>query len=128
MNLLFDTHIFIWSTSDAARLSDRARQLIADPQHTKWFSLVSAWEMQIKSQIGKLTFQKPLDVLIDEQQRVNGLQILPIQLAHITTLSQLPLHHRDPFDRLLIAQAVHHDFVLVSHDGAFEQYDVRLVW
>jgi PIN domain nuclease of toxin-antitoxin system len=128
MNLLLDTHVFIWAVSDASQLSDKARDLIRDPEHVKWFSLVSAWEMQIKLQIGKLTLEKPLTDLIAEQREQNDLQVLPITLPHILSLSDLPLHHRDPFDRLLIAQAVEQDLVLLSQDAAFADYDVSIMW
>jgi PIN domain nuclease of toxin-antitoxin system len=128
MNLLLDTHVFIWSISDASNLSDKAHDLLRDPQHEKWFSLASAWEMQIKSQIGKLTLAKPLTALIEEQRQKNHLKILPITLQHIVTLDKLPLHHRDPFDRLLIAQVMHQNFVLISHDETFADYNVNVMW
>lgn len=128
MNLLLDTHVFIWAVSDASKLSDKARDLIRDSQHTKWVSLVSVWEMQIKSQIGKLTLGKPLSDLIDEQQGKNDLQILPVVLPHILALDNLPLHHRDPFDKLLIAQSTQEGFVLISQDDVFADYDVQVLW
>jgi PIN domain nuclease of toxin-antitoxin system len=84
--------------------------------------------MQIKHQIGKLTLEKPLSELVEEQRQVNGLQILPITLDHIFTLDKLPMHHRDPFDRLLIAQALQDELRLVSHDSAFADYDVQMIW
>ncbi len=128
MNLLLDTHVFIWAVSDSSRLSDKARDLIRDPQHLKWLSLVSAWEMQIKFQIGKLTLEKPLADLIEDQREENDLQILPITLQHILALNNLPMHHRDPFDRLLIGQAIEQNLVLISHDEGFEDYDVQIMW
>jgi len=124
MNLLLDTHIFIWWDSQSASLSASARNLCDDPNNTLYLSLTSVWEMQIKQQLGKLELTRPLDVLIAEQQHVNGLRILPIQLDHILALGNLPAHHRDPFDRLLIAQAQTEGMSLISDDALLKQYDV----
>lgn len=128
MNLLLDTHVFIWAVSDDVQLSNKARDMIGDTAHTKWLSLVSVWEMQIKSQLGKLTLKKPIVELLESQRQKNNLQILPITLPHIITLDNLPMHHRDPFDRLLIAQSIHQNFVLISHDNVFRDYEVQLIW
>ena len=128
MNLLLDTHIFIWAVSDSSKLSTQARHLIEDPQNVKWFSLVSAWEIQIKSQIGKLSLDIPLQELIRQQREKNNLQVLPITLPHVLALDSLPLHHRDPFDRLLIAQAIQEKLILISHDHIFASYDVPVIW
>lgn len=91
-------------------------------------SVVTVWEMQIKSQLGKLKFDFPLDELVENQQRINGIQILPVKLGHVLKLNELPLHHKDPFDRLLIAQAKMEDAVLLSTDAIFVEYSVELVW
>lgn len=123
MRLLLDTHIFIWWNTDASLLTSTARALCADRNNTLILSLVSIWEMQIKSQLGKLTFNVPLPELIESQQRVNGLEILPITPQHIYALSHLPLHHKDPFDRLLIAQSQVEKLSLITADGVFGQYD-----
>ena len=106
MKLLLDTHSFIWWTIQQARLSATALAAIQNPQNELLLSVASIWEMQIKIQIGKLHFNLPLPQLIDDQQRVNGLQFLTIEPDHIYTLEQLPFHHKDPFDRMLIAQAM----------------------
>ncbi|MFZ4827354.1 MAG: type II toxin-antitoxin system VapC family toxin [Phototrophicaceae bacterium] len=128
MNVLLDTHVFIWVASDVSQLSEKAYHLIRDPEHVKWLSLVSVWEMQIKSQMGKLILQKPLGELIEEQQEQNSLQVLPITLPHILALDELPFHHRDPFDRLLIAQSIQQGFVLLSRDAVFTEYGVDVQW
>ena len=91
-------------------------------------SLVSAWEMQIKTQRGKLDFQIPLNVIVAEQQEKSGIVILPISLTHILDLGRLPDHHKDPFDRLLIAQARVEEAVLVTHDALISQYPIETIW
>ena len=91
-------------------------------------SVASIWEMQIKLQLGKLTITMPLAELIESQQQTNNLDILPITLAHVLALQNLPLYHKDPFDRLLIAQAGIEEAVLISSDAVFAKYDVWLLW
>jgi PIN domain nuclease of toxin-antitoxin system len=122
MNLLLDTHIFIWWDSDPDQLSPPARALCEDESNTLFLSMASVWEMQIKHQLGKLTFHRPLAEIIQSQQLANGLQFLPIALTHIYALSVLPHHHKDPFDRLIIAQAQVEKLALVSMDAVFRQY------
>lgn len=106
MNLLLDTHVFIWLSLTPEQLSQRVTDLLMDETNLWFLSLVSVWEMQIKQQLGKLSLNLPLPELIASQQQTNGLQLLPIELNHIFTLENLPQFHRDPFDRLLIAQAI----------------------
>jgi PIN domain nuclease of toxin-antitoxin system len=127
MNLLLDTHIFIWIAEAPNRLPAHWKTVLADRRNTLWLSAVSVWEMQIKTQLGRLTLQLPLPDLLAAQQSSNGIRILPIQLPHIFELSQLPQHHTDPFDRLLIAQAKHEAYTLVSVDSAMPNYLVTLL-
>lgn len=103
-------------------------ELCRDPKHGLTLSVVSVWEIQIKHQLGKLTLAQPLADVIGAQQRQNGLQLLDISLAHVLEIERLPLHHRDPFDRLLIAQARVENAALLSNDQGLRRYDVRLVW
>ncbi|MCA9971006.1 MAG: type II toxin-antitoxin system VapC family toxin [Anaerolineales bacterium] len=91
-------------------------------------STASIWEMQIKAQLGRLTLTRPLAELLADQQRANALAIVPVKLAHVLALDQLPLHHRDAFDRLLIAQAMVEKLVVLSKDAAFSAYDVPVRW
>lgn len=126
MRLLLDTHIFIWWNGDLSRLSPQARSLCEDKTNTLVLSLASIWEMQIKYQLGKLTFNQPLPDVIARQQQANALEILPITVEHIYALQNLPAHHKDPFDRLLIAQANVEKITLISADDVFHQYDVNL--
>src|SRR5262245_15598857 len=127
MRCLFDTHTFIWLDSDPARLSPRVRAVCYDPANALLLSVASIWEMQIKLQLGKLTLKLPLPGLI-ASQRKNGVNILPISVRHVLGLDALPLHHKDPFDRILIAQANIENLALLSIDPAFAPYPVRVIW
>ncbi|MEI6783753.1 MAG: type II toxin-antitoxin system VapC family toxin [Verrucomicrobiota bacterium] len=128
MNLLLDTQAFLWLDSDQAKLSAPARQACANPENTLWLSVASAWEMQIKTALGKLRLTRPLGQIIAEQQTANGLQVLTVNLAHVLALQALPPHHKDPFDRLLIAQAKSEGWDIVSKDPEFSAYGVPVIW
>jgi PIN domain nuclease of toxin-antitoxin system len=128
MNLLLDTHAFIWWAIDPDKLSSAARQACEDPTNLLLLSVASVWEMQIKAQLEKLTLPKPLSELVDHQVRQNGLSLLSIELPHIYALQGLPLHHRDPFDRLIIAQAIVAGLTIVTADSAFRSYAALLLW
>ncbi|MBN2107660.1 MAG: type II toxin-antitoxin system VapC family toxin [Deltaproteobacteria bacterium] len=128
MKLLLDTHVFIWWDSEPAKLSKKALALCNDPGNTLLLSVASAWEMQIKMQLGKMKLDFPLQDIISEQRRDNGLHVIPVELEHVLALQSLPAHHKDPFDRLLIAQARSENAVLVSKDKAFSKYQIDLVW
>jgi PIN domain nuclease of toxin-antitoxin system len=128
MKLLLDTHAFIWWATKPEKLSSKVQGLFADASNSLLLSVVSIWEIQIKSQLGKLQLNLPLRELVEAQQRVNGLWVLAIELEHVLALDSLPAHHKDPFDRLLIAQAAVEDASLVSKDNAFANYEVKLLW
>lgn len=128
MKDLFDTHTFIWRQSNPGKLSTRALALCEDKTNILLLSLASVWEMQIKVQLGKITLHMPLPEIIESQQQTNQVEVLPIVLAHIFALGTLPDHHKDPFDRLLIAQAMAEDVSIISHDAAMAQYPVTIVW
>lgn len=128
MKLLLDTHAFIWWHSDPARMSPQVLRLCQDPANTVLLSVATVWEMQIKLQIGKLKLGLPLDELVEVQRQANDLEVLPVFLPHVLALEGLPNHHKDPFDRMLIAQANVEGAHLVSHDPIFQQYQVRLAW
>ena len=128
MKLLLDTHTFIWLDSNPSRLSERVRSLLQDPNNTLFLSVVSIWEIQIKTQIGKLQLSIPLAELVKSQRQANMIEILPVSLSHVLALDHLPLHHKDPFDRLLIAQANLEDATLVSQDEILSSYSVQLIW
>ena len=127
MRLLLDTHVFIWWDSDPGQISKKALSLLQDSANTLLLSLVSIWEIQVKYSLGKLVLSQPLRDLVAYHRDHNGIQILPIELPHIYTLDTLPQHHRDPFDRLLIAQAVSESVSIVTADPEFSKYSVNVV-
>ena len=122
MDILLDTHALLWHLTDNPRLSLAHSALIANPQHRKFVSVVSLWEIAIKTSTGKLGVAGPLDELVPAT-----MGILPIQLPHLLRLQTLPHYHRDPFDRLLIAQALAENLALLSVDTHFAAYGVALV-
>ncbi|MEH1911880.1 MAG: type II toxin-antitoxin system VapC family toxin [Nostoc sp.] len=128
MKLLLDTHVIIWSAGNPEKLSQRVRNLLIDTNNFWVVSMASVWELQIKSQLGKLNLSLSLPNFIETQQRVNNLQLLPIELTHIYALEALPSHHRDPFDRIIIAQAIVEKMPLLSIDAVFDVYPVQRVW
>lgn len=128
MKLLLDTHTFIWWASNSSKLPRNVRAYCEDPANTLLFSVVSVWEMQIKIQLGKLKVGRPLADLITHHRRVNQMKVLSAELEHVLALDALPAHHKDPFDRLLIAQAIVENVFLVSGDNQFSSYPVKLLW
>jgi len=128
MKLLFDTHAFIWWDSDPARLSAQALSHCQNPENVLLLSVASVWEIQIKAQLGKLKLSFPLAEIIASQRQTNLVEILPVTLTHVLALEELPAMHKDPFDRLLIAQGRIEDACLVSHDPNMAQYPVTVVW
>ncbi|MBI3267627.1 MAG: type II toxin-antitoxin system VapC family toxin [Planctomycetes bacterium] len=128
MRLLLDTHTFIWWDSEPGRLSPSALAACCAPVHALVLSVVSVWEMQIKLQLGKLQLQRPLVELIADQQRRNRIEIPPVSLAHALKVGELPSHHRDPFDRMLIAQACVDGLTVVTADAAFTSYPAPILW
>ena len=128
MRYLLDTHTFVWLDSDSSQLPAKAHSIIAESDNNVFLSLVSVWEMQIKARLGKLNLRVPLENIIRDQQQTNAVQLLPIMLDHILALDNLPNHHKDPFDRLLIAQAQVEQMSLITKDPQIAQYPVTVVW
>ena len=128
MSLLLDSHTFVWVHEEPRKLSQKVVAEIKNPANDLFLSVASVWELQIKIQIGKFKFNDTLENIINEQQRINGIQILPINLSHALYLKNLPLHHKDPFDRLLISQAIVENMILVSADPKFSMYQATLLW
>ena len=128
MNLLLDTHAFIWWSIDPDKLSPGARAACEDAANQLMLSVASVWEMQIKAQLGKLRLPAPLAALVDHQASRNGLGLLAIELPHIYALQDLPQHHRDPFDRLIVAQATVAGLTIVTADRAFASYAAPVLW
>ena len=128
MRLLLDTHAFLWWVQDARTLSKPARAAIADPDNECLLSLASSWEIAIKLSLGKLKLPAPIERFIPEQLMANGLRQLYICFRHIARVASLAFHHRDPFDRLLAAQALEDALTVVSADGVFRRYGVKRIW
>ncbi len=128
MNILLDTHTFLWFVADDERLSDAARTLIEAEDSQPFLSIASLWEIAIKISLGKLKLQQPFEVFIPQQLAMNGIGILTLSLEHTAAISTLPFHHRDPFDRLIAVQARLEKMRLVSADSAFDAYEVQRVW
>ena len=127
MRLLLDTQVFIWWDSEAGKLPPAIQQMCQDETNTLLLSVVSIWEMQIKAQLGKLALHRPLPQIIYEQQASNQLELLPVEAAHVFSLQLLPVHHKDPFDRMLIAQAITEDLTVLSVDTVFARYPIKVV-
>src|SRR4029079_1023097 len=126
MTLLLDTQAFLWRVTDDRRWAKRARTAVAATPCV--VSIASCWEMAIKASIGKLTVPLPVSRFMQEQLEINGLMLLPVALEAAAVVADLPFHHRDPFDRLLVAQAQQHGVAIVSADPVFTKYRVRRIW
>lgn len=128
MRYLLDTHTFLWAAAGSPELSDRARRILTDPKPELFLSVASAWEMAIKVSLGKLILARPLAAMLSEGLRGQGIHLLAVHLDHVLAVARLPFHHRDPFDRLIIAQAVAEELVVVGRDEVFDRYGVRREW
>jgi len=128
VRLLLDTHAFLWWVAGSRELSRKARSAIGSGRNECLVSVASAWEIAIKISLGRLRIDGSLDRFLAEQIAANAFQPLPIDLKHAARVATLPFHHRDPFDRLLAAQALAEDLTLVTDDPAFARYGVRRVW
>jgi len=128
MKLLLDTHTFLWFIVGNTNLSTSARVLIENQTNEKYLSVASLWEIAIKVGVGKLTLSAPFDVLIPQQLSVNGFELLNLEVPHAAALINLPFHHRDPFDRLMIAQAIVEQMQILSIDSAFDAYQIQRLW
>ena len=128
MNILLDTHVFLWLRSSPEKIPEKVLSAYYDLNNEIFLSVASIWEIQIKHQLGKLVLELPLDRLIDEQCVNNGLQLVPIETYHIYALDELPFHHKDPFDRLILVQAQLENLKLASADNIFGDYGVNIFW
>jgi PIN domain nuclease of toxin-antitoxin system len=128
MRLLLDTHAFLWWVTDDRRLTAAARGLIGDGANEVFFSVASAWEIVVKSSLGRISLEGNWDAVIAEQVEANAFQVLPIHLRHALTVSGLPDLHRDPFDRMLVAQAVSEELIMLSSDRQLAEYPVQIRW
>ena len=128
MRVLVDTHTFLWALLENHRLSAKAKQILTSKEHELYFSLVSLWEIAVKMKIGKLNTVGSSVTYIRDEMGEYGMELLPVRYEHILQLEQLPLHHSEPFDRLLIAQAIAESLPILTHDEKFPLYPVKLIW
>ncbi|MEH1899084.1 MAG: type II toxin-antitoxin system VapC family toxin [Nostoc sp.] len=128
MRLLLNTHTFIWYVTDNSRLSNQVVALINDENNEIILSIASLWEIAIKQNLGKLSFNQSFEIFITQQLNLNDFSLLDIKITHVTVVATLPLHHRDPFDRILIAQSIVENIPLLSADKIFDAYPIRRVW
>lgn len=128
MRLLLDTHAFLWWIEDAPTLTRRAKAAIANPANECLLSLASCWEMAMKISLGKLRLPTDIERFVPQHLASNAFRQLAIDFRHIARIAALPFHHRDPFDRLLAAQALEDDCAIVSADQVFRKYGVKRIW
>ncbi|NTW37345.1 MAG: type II toxin-antitoxin system VapC family toxin [Syntrophobacteraceae bacterium] len=128
MKILIDTHAFLWLITGDSRLSAGAREAFLEPAHQLYLSASSLWEISIKLSLGKLKLKKGWLKIIETEMKRNLVLLLPIEMHHCERLTTLPFHHRDPFDRMLIAQAAAEGMHILSSDSAFSKYGTRCIW
>lgn len=128
MNYLLDTHSLLWFLSGASELSNRARRIIESPDHEILVSVASLWEIAIKHNLGKLGLDKPFGEMFPQQLTINSFRTLAIGVSHCEKITELPFHHRDPFDRLLVAQGLTENLPIVSCDEELDAYGVERLW
>ncbi len=127
MRVLIDTHALLWYLQGDANLSNLVLAMIEDKDNDVFVSIVSLWEIAIKSGLGKLELQRPFENLEADLQRLD-IKILPIAFAELDIYRSLPLHHRDPFDRILIAQSIGNSLTIITRDALFAPYSIRVMW
>ena len=125
---LLDTHTLLWFIAEDKQLSSSGQRLILDSSSEVFISIASLWEIAIKINIGKLALNKPFEQAFPDELDSHGIEILDITVDTFAQLTTLPLHHRDPFDRLIIAQAIVEGIPIISKDEAFDLYDVKREW
>lgn len=128
MEILLDTQAFLWLSSNNSSLTKQARKIFLDEKNSFFLSLASIWEMSIKSSLGKLKLRPSLERFILNELQENGIEQMPISFQHIMKVRSLPFHHRDPFDRLLIAQALIEEVPILSNDTALDLYAIKRMW
>ena len=128
MRILLDTHTFLWWTNNSPHLSENAREIIANPESELFLSAASGWEIAIKMQLGKLRVADDLERFIAEQLSLNQIVTLPITMHHALHVHNLPLHHRDPFDRMIITQSQLEKMPVLTADSIFARYNVKTIW
>lgn len=127
MKYLLDTHIFIWWTLDHPKLSGPAKATISDKDNLIYVSSASIWEIAIKSSVGKLSLPESPEIFVRKQLEMNDFNILDITVGHSLGILDLPMHHKDPFDRILIAQAKYENMIIITDDRLIKQYKVNVM-
>lgn len=128
MKLLLDTHTLLWFISGNSNLSPASRKLIEGTENEKFVSAASIWETAIKVSIGKMSLMAPFDDIFPRQLEINGFDLLPVKIEHSSIVATLPFHHRDPFDRIIAAQAIAESMFIVSLDEIFDHYGINRKW
>ncbi len=128
MKYLLDTHSLLWITSDSKRISDRVKRIYRNESYEIFFSAASIWELAIKISLKKLSIYQELSLFVKEHIIDNNIQILKVIPIHLYPVQSLPFHHRDPFDRLLVAQCLTENITLISKDKVFDKYSIKRVW
>ncbi|MCG6878501.1 MAG: type II toxin-antitoxin system VapC family toxin [Deltaproteobacteria bacterium] len=128
MKTLLDTHALLWLLTDNRRLSETARKIFLNQENSLFFSITSLWEICIKMSLGKLSLKNGWLETIQDEMKANAINWLPVEIEHCTKLTKLPFYHRDPFDRMLIAQAIVEDMLLLSRDTRLSDYEITRVW
>jgi PIN domain nuclease of toxin-antitoxin system len=126
LKILLDTHCWLWWLSEPQKLTSSMQQAIANPENELFLSVASIWEIAIKVAMGKLTIPQPLPKLVAEQLSIDGIKTLDIRTIHALKIEELPTHHKDPFDRILIAQAICENLTIITRDLKFAAYRVSL--
>jgi PIN domain nuclease of toxin-antitoxin system len=128
MKVLLDTQAFLWLVLDQPALSKQAKKIFLNTDNQLFLSIASMWEIAIKTSIGKLHIHQPIERFIPSQLQENGITQLDINFRHVAKVATLPFHHRDPFDRLIISQAMEEKWPILSIDTAFDNYPVKRLW
>ena len=128
MKILLDTHTFLWFVEGNSNISSTARSMIEDEENQRFLSVASLWEMAIKVSMNRLTLQTSLTSLVMQQVYGNAIEVLEIRPEHLDVLAKMPFHHKDPFDRLIIAQSIAESIAVISKDSEFREYPVALLW
>jgi len=128
LRLLLDTHVFMWAITGDPRLSADASRTFTNPNNEVLLSVASVWEIVVKAAAGKLPFPRPVSSNLRAELKKTSTAVLPMLLQHALQVEKLPLHHRDPFDRIILAQAIEEKIPVVSNDQKFRLYPVQLLW
>lgn len=128
MRVLLDTHVFLWWIVDDPQITEKVRKLITDGDNELFYSAASCWEIAIKAQLGKIDLPKKPDIFISDQLATNAVQSMPILASHALHVCNLPDFHKDPFDRMIIAQAQLEGLPLITSDPLMAKYDVKIIW